>query len=92
MTLQMARELTRRHGVSVIGLSPRKMSGTGMSKDIASEVSRVRGWTPEETEKNQLSVSLTGKELEPAIVAETVAFLLGSRDRFESFTGCVIPF
>ena len=34
MTLQLARELTKKHGITVFGIAPNKLSNTGMSDDL----------------------------------------------------------
>jgi len=76
MTKQMARELTRRHGITVFSVSPNKLKGTEMSAQIDAEVVRTRGWTVEEAQKYQLAGLLSGKETEPEQVAELIAYLL----------------
>ena len=45
MTLQLARELTKKYGITVFGVAPNKMSGTGMSDSIDRQVVESRGWT-----------------------------------------------
>jgi NAD(P)-dependent dehydrogenase (short-subunit alcohol dehydrogenase family) len=92
MTLQLARELTRNHGITVFGISPNKLKGTGMSDDIDRQVEKVRGWSTEEAHKYQLAGLLAGEETDPALLAEFVAFLLASKDRHKFLTGCVIPY
>jgi NAD(P)-dependent dehydrogenase (short-subunit alcohol dehydrogenase family) len=92
MTLQMARELTKRHGITVFGISPNKLAGTGMSKVIEDEVLRVRGWTKEFAQQYQLNALLAGAETPPERVAEFAAFLLADRERHRYLTGCVIPY
>ena len=64
MTLQLARELTKRHGITVFGVSPNKLRGTGMSADIEAQVVRTRGWTPEFAAEYQRNALLTGMETE----------------------------
>jgi NAD(P)-dependent dehydrogenase (short-subunit alcohol dehydrogenase family) len=92
MTLQLARELTRRHGVTVFGISPNKLRGTEMSKHIEAEVVRVRGWTPEFAEQYQRNALLAGEETDPATLAEFIAYLLQSKQHHKYLTGCVIPY
>lgn len=92
MTLQMARELTKRHGITVFGVSPNKLAGTGMSKVIEDEVLRVRGWTREFAQQYQLNALLAGAETPPERVAEFIAFLLAEKERHRYLTGCVIPY
>jgi NAD(P)-dependent dehydrogenase (short-subunit alcohol dehydrogenase family) len=45
MTLQMHRELFKSHQITVFGISPNKLSGTGMSEYIDKRVCVERGWT-----------------------------------------------
>ena len=92
MTLQLARELTKRHGITVFGISPNKLRGTEMSKDIEDQVVRHRGWTSEFAAEYQRNALLTGEETPPSLVAEFVAFLLSSKDRHRFLSGCVIPY
>jgi NAD(P)-dependent dehydrogenase (short-subunit alcohol dehydrogenase family) len=75
-TKQMARELTKPHGISVIGIRPGKMSGTGMSKYIDEQVCELRGWTPEQAWDYFVNNTVTGKELHPKQVAALVAHLV----------------
>ena len=88
MTAQMARELTRRHGITVFSISPNKLRGTGMSKQIDAEVVRTRGWTMEEAQKYQLAGLLAGEETDPQQIADLVAFLLEKKERHAYLTGC----
>lgn len=92
MTRQLARELTKRHGITVFGISPNKLAGTAMSKKIDEQVCRTRGWTPEFAREYQLNALLTGEETPPALVAEFVAFLLAEKARHKFLSGCVIPY
>lgn len=92
LTLQMARELTRTHGITVFGVSPNKLAGTQMSKDIEEQVVRDRGWTPEFARQYQLNALLCGEETDPARLAEFVAFLLSAKERHKYLTGCIIPY
>jgi NAD(P)-dependent dehydrogenase (short-subunit alcohol dehydrogenase family) len=92
MTLQLARELTRRHGVTVFGISPNKLKGTGMSKQIEDNVCRVRGWTPEYAAKYQQDALLAGEETDPRVLAEFIGFLLDIKENHKYLTGCVLPY
>lgn len=92
MTLQLARELTKRHGITVFGIAPNKLSGTGMSKDIEEQVCKSRGWTPEYARQYQLNALLAGEETDPASIADLVAYLLKSKNNHKYLTGCVIPY
>ena len=92
MTLQMARELTKKYGITVFGISPNKLAGTAMSKDIEQQVVRDRGWTPEQAAAYQSSALLTGEETDPALLADFIAFILSSKLRHKFLTGCIIPY
>lgn len=92
MTLQLARELTRRYGITVFGVAPNKLAGTNMSRAIDDQVMVTRGWTREYTEQYQRQSLLTGEETQPAQVAEFIAFLLQDKDHHKSLTGCVLPY
>ena len=92
MTLQLARELTKRHGITVFGVSPNKLRGTKMSADIEAQVVRTRGWTPEFAAEYQRNALLTGMETEPSAVAEFIAFLLSSKERHVFLSGCILPY
>lgn len=92
MTLQLARELTKKDGITVFGISPNKLRGTGMSKDIERQVVQHRGWTAEYAEQYQKNALLTGEETDPALLAEFIAFLLSSKERHKFLSGTVIPY
>jgi len=90
LTLQLARELSP--DVTVFGISPNKLAGTGMRRDIERQVCEQRGWTPEQAAKYQLAALLPGVETPPERVAEFIAFLLSDRERHRYLAGCVIPY
>ena len=92
MTLQLARELTKKDGITVFGISPNKMAGTEMSRDIESQVVKRRGWTAEYAEQYQKAALLAGEETDPGVLAEFVAFLLSSKSNHKHLTGCIIPY
>lgn len=92
MTLQLARELTRKHGITVFGIAPNKLAGTRMSNHIDEQVVQTRGWTKEQAVKYQLNGLLTGEETPPARVAEFITFLLQDKARHKYLTGCVLPY
>jgi NAD(P)-dependent dehydrogenase (short-subunit alcohol dehydrogenase family) len=92
LTLQLARELTRRHGITVFGISPNKLAGTGMSQDIERQVCETRGWTPEYAAKYQKDALLSGEETDPKVLAEFIAYLLQDKQHHKYLTGCVIPY
>lgn len=92
MTLQMARELTKKHGITVFGIAPNKLSGTGMSKSIDEQVVKTRGWTKEHAQQYQLNGLLTGEETPPQRLAEFIAYLLQSKEHHKYLTGCILPY
>ena len=92
MTLQMARELTKRHGITVFGVAPNKMAGTEMSAYIERRVQKVRGWTAEQAKAYQLAALPAGEETDPRCVAEFIVWLLGDKRRHKYLTGTVIPY
>ena len=92
MTLQMARELTKKHGITVFGIAPNKLSGTGMSKSIDEQVVKTRGWTKEHAQQYQLDGLLTGEETPPQRLAEFIAYLLQSKEHHKYLTGCILPY
>lgn len=91
LTKQMARELAG-EGITVFSVSPNKLTGTGMSRDIDEQVMATRGWTREEMEAYQRASLLTGEETEPDDVAEFCAFLLAYPHRFRALAGCDMPY
>lgn len=92
MTKQMARELTKRHGITVFSVSPNKLRDTGMSRQIDAEVVRTRGWTMEEAQRYQLAGLLAGEETDPRVVADFVAYLLQSKTHHKYLTGCDLQY
>lgn len=92
MTLQMARELTKKYSITVFGISPNKLRNTGMSHAIEQQVCITRGWTPQQAADYQKAALLTGEETDPHVLAEFITFLLGSKKRHKYLTGCIIPY
>jgi NAD(P)-dependent dehydrogenase (short-subunit alcohol dehydrogenase family) len=92
MTLQLARELTKRHGITVFGVSPNKLAGTAMSIDIDRQVCESRGWTLDYAKEYQLKALLTGEETDPQAVAEFVVWLLSDKRRHKYLSGCILPY
>jgi NAD(P)-dependent dehydrogenase (short-subunit alcohol dehydrogenase family) len=92
LTRQMARELGKTHKLTVFGISPNKLKGTGMSDYIDARVCELRGWTPEEAAEYQKQSLPAGEETDPAAVAEFIAFLLSTKDRHKYLNGCIIPY
>lgn len=92
MTLQMARELKKTHDITVFGVSPNKLKGTGMSQYIEKRVCELRGWTPEQAAEYQKAALPAGEETDPKRCAEFIAFLLSSKERHKFLNGCIIPY
>lgn len=92
LTRQMARELGKSHDITVFGVSPNKLKGTGMSRYIEQQVCDLRGWTPEEAAKYQLDALPAGEETDPNTLAEFIAFLLSTKERHKYLQGCIIPY
>jgi len=92
LTLQMNRELKKRHDITVFGISPNKMSGTQMSDYIGQRVCELRGMTPEEAQAYQLASLPAGEETDPDTCAEFIAFLLSQPKRHKYLAGCIIPY
>ena len=92
LTKQMARELTRKYGITVFSISPNKLSGTNMSREIDAQVCETRGWSMEQAREYQLASLLWGEETPAANVAELAAWLLHDRDRHKFLSGCDIPY
>lgn len=91
-TLAMARELRKTHGICVFGISPNKLSGTGMSDYIEGRVPDLRGWTPEQAAQYQANALPSGEETDPAQLAEFIAYLLSRPERHKFLTNTVISY
>jgi NAD(P)-dependent dehydrogenase (short-subunit alcohol dehydrogenase family) len=91
MTKQMARELTKLHGITVFGISPNRMKNTAMSDYIDGRVTELRGWTKEYAKEYQEQALLAGKETDPQVVAELLTYLLEDKLRHDYLTGCILP-
>lgn len=92
MTLQMARELKKTDDITVFGVSPNKLAGTGMSQYIEKRVCDLRGWTPKQAAEYQKAALPAGEETDPARCAEFIAFLLSEKERHKFLNGCIIPY
>lgn len=90
MTRQMARELTKSKGITIFGINPNKLAGTGMSKYIEETVLELRGWTKEQAREYQLKALLSGFETKPKWIAELVVWLLEKPHRHKYLTGCLL--
>ena len=93
-TRQMAHELTNKHGITIFSISPNKISGTEMSKQIEENVCKVRGWTPEYAAEYQRKALMHGLESPPYEIAEFIANLIGCEGTgpMKYMSGTDIPF
>lgn len=91
-TLAMARELRKTHGLTIFGISPNKLKGTGMSDYIEGKVPAMRGWTPEQAAQYQLSALPAGEETTPEALADFIVYLVSNLDRHKFLTNTVIPY
>jgi 3-oxoacyl-[acyl-carrier protein] reductase len=92
LTLQMSRELSKTNNLTVFGISPNKLKGTGMSAYIDGRVCGLRGWTPEQAAAYQVGSLPAGEETRPEVLAEFIAFLLSTRERHMFLAGTVMPY
>jgi NAD(P)-dependent dehydrogenase (short-subunit alcohol dehydrogenase family) len=90
-TKQMAHELTPKYGITVFSISPNKLAGTEMSKQIEKNVQKVRGWSPEYAAEYQKRALMHGLETPPEAVARLIGHLIESGD-MKYLSGCDIPF
>jgi|AntRauTorcE11897_2_1112592.scaffolds.fasta_scaffold00205_17 NAD(P)-dependent dehydrogenase (short-subunit alcohol dehydrogenase family) len=90
MTEQMARELTKKNGITVFSISPNRLKGTGMTKYIDETVPKVRDWTKEYAEKYQKKNALVKEETDPNIIAKRLVDLL--KDKHNFLSGCDLHF
>jgi short-subunit dehydrogenase len=75
---QMARELSKPAQVSIMGVSPGKLSGTAMSTYIDRRVCEVRGWNPQQAADYFSANSVTGLETPAETVAQVIETLIRS--------------
>lgn len=92
LTLQLARELTKKDGITIFGISPNKLRGTEMSRDIEVQVCQHRGWTPEYAAEYQRNALLAGEETDPVQLAEFITYLLRKKANHKFLTGCILPY
>jgi NAD(P)-dependent dehydrogenase (short-subunit alcohol dehydrogenase family) len=92
MTQQLARELTKKHGITVLGIASNKLAGTGMSRYIEERVLETRGWTAEQARNYQLAALPAGTETPLEAVAGLIAYLLDDKENHRYLTGCIIPY
>lgn len=91
-TLALGRELKKTHNLTVFGISPNKLKGTGMSTYIEGRVPELRGWTPEQAEAYQLASLAAGEETTPEALAGFIRELVRSPDNHKFLANTVIPY
>lgn len=91
ITRQMAHELTPRHGITVFSISPNKLAGTEMSKQIEDNVVATRGWTREYAAEYQKKALMHGLETPPQAIADYIVHLLNT-GAWKYMSGTDIPF
>jgi NAD(P)-dependent dehydrogenase (short-subunit alcohol dehydrogenase family) len=91
-TLALGRELKKTHNLTVFGISPNKLKGTGMSTYIEGRVPELRGWTPEQAEAYQLASLAAGEETTPEALAGFIANLVRTPDDHKFLANTVIPY
>jgi len=91
ITKQMSHELSKTHGLTVFSISPNKLEGTEMSKDIEANVIKTRGWTAEYAKEYQSKSLVHGLETPPAAIGEFIAHILES-GAWKYMGGTDIPF
>lgn len=89
-TEQMARELTKPHHLTVLGVCPGKMHSTGMSRYIDQKVCETRGWTPAQAREYYEANCISGQEADPLNMARTI-FDLATSPLNRSLSGAIIP-
>lgn len=90
LTRQLARELSP--DITVFSVSPNKLSGTEMSRDIDIQVMKTRGWSAEQARDYQLAGLLTHEETPVEAVAEFIGYLLQDKAHHKYLAGCDIPY
>ena len=78
ITKQMAHELAPKYGLNIFSISPNKLAGTGMSKQIEDAVCKTRGWTPEFAAEYQKKALMHGRETEPQAIADYIRHVMDS--------------
>jgi len=91
ITRQMAHELTPKYGITVFSISPNKLAGTEMSKQIEDNVVATRGWTREYAAEYQKKSLMHGLETPPQAIADYIVHLLATGS-WKFMSGTDIPF
>lgn len=88
-TLQMARELTKPYGVSIIAVHPGKLAGTEMTSYIDKHIRQTRGWTEEENQAYQAKGRVTPYEQNTKALAKLI-YDIATSDLFPSMSGAMM--
>lgn len=91
ITKQMQHELGPKYGLTVFSISPNKLAGTAMSKQIEDNVCKTRGWTPEFAAEYQKKALVHGQETEPHLIATFIDDIIKS-GAYYYMGGTDIPF
>lgn len=75
-TKQLAREL---RDITVFGISPAELKGTGMTLDNCDEICKIRNWTPEQAS--------SPNQIDPNKLAEFIAYLLHKKENHQALNG-----
>ena len=89
MVRQMGREL-RIEELTVFGVAPNKLKGTGMSKTIEKKVCEMRGWTPEQAEQYQLASLPARQETDPKDCATFIRNMIVTHGK--TLHGTILPY
>jgi NAD(P)-dependent dehydrogenase (short-subunit alcohol dehydrogenase family) len=89
MIRQLGREL-RVKDVTVFGVAPNKLRGTGMSLDIEVQVMEMRGWTAVEAAEYQINALPARQETEPKECAHFIMQLM-THHHF-TLHGTILPY
>lgn len=91
-TLQLARELSVTHDISVFGISPSQLDGTPMTVSNDIEIIKKRGWTQNQIVKAQKTQSINGERIPAKDLAEYIAYLLSSKKNHKHFSGTITQY
>lgn len=91
MTRQMARELFKRHNITVFGIAPNKLIGTEMTSKIDEDVQAIRGWSGAEAVAHQAAGNGNLEYTDPYSVAEVLGFMLSDPTYHKFQNGAIIP-
>jgi len=89
-TKQLSHELSKTNGLTIFSVSPNKLRGTEMSRQIEENVCRTRGWTPEYAAQYQRNALVHGIETDPKSVANLIAYFIDS-GHFKTMGGTDVP-